>query len=328
MIQATATRLSGVVPRAQILIVTGSQYASLVSDQLPFLSEGQVILEPAGRNTAPAIGLAAIRTQQLNPNAVLALLHSDHVIPDQEAFQEALVCAAEVARSGHIVTLGIRPTCPHTGYGYIERGNPLSPIPPVCSQPVYSVVQFLEKPDWEVAEAFLAGGAHYWNAGIFVAPVDLLLAEYKRQLPELYSTLIEISRVLDGSLPDSEANSAFEELWKGVAAISFDHGIMEGADGVAVVPLDAGWSDVGSWEALEEVLPNTDANLVVSGNLVSIESSANIVSSQRALVALIGVHDLVVVDSGDALLIGRKDEMQRVKEVVDILASEGYESLL
>ena len=329
MIQATADRLNGLVPPAQILVVTGTQYASLIAQQLPYLSENQVILEPSGRNTAPAIGLAAIRARRLRPDAVLASLHSDHIIADQAAFQTALRCAAEAAQDGYIVTLGIRPTCPHTGYGYIHRAPEPSVVTPGCLLPVYPVARFLEKPSLDVAKSFVAGGAHYWNAGIFIARVDRLLAEYQRQLPELYGALHAIDELFDSDLAVDDMRASFENIWQGVSSISFDHGIMEDAERVAVVPLDAGWNDVGSWDALEEVLPiEIDSNYVVRGNLISIDSSHNIISSQGDIVALVGVDDLVVVNTGDALLVGRKDQMQRVREVVDILAKEGHAGLL
>lgn len=329
LIQATADRLNGAVPPSHVFVVTGAEYATLVSQQLPGLTDTQVILEPSGRNTAPAIGLAAFRTARMNPDAVLATLHSDHVIPGQKAFQAALRCAADVAQEGYIVTLGIRPTCPHTGYGYIERGQPLSTDSSSCPLPAYDVVQFLEKPSLSVAEEFLAGGAHYWNAGIFVARVERLLAEYKRQLPTLYRTLHDIAEIETGDLSAAAARAAFAESWHSISPISFDHGIMEGAEKVAVVPLDAGWNDVGSWDALEEVLPvDGSSNLVVRGNLISLDSKDNIVSSEAAVVALIGVDGIVVVDTGDALLVGRKDQMQRVREVVALLADAGYSHLL
>jgi mannose-1-phosphate guanylyltransferase len=329
LIQATAERLSGVIPHERLLVATGSQYASLVMEQLPYLSEQQLILEPAGRNTAPAIGLAAFRAHRLNPDAILALLHSDHIIPDEEAFRIALRCAANTAIHGHIVTLGIQPTSAHTGYGYIKRGAELNAPDSDCPLPVYSVGEFLEKPELEIAKQFLASGVHYWNAGIFVARVDRLLSEFEQQLPELFSILQQIDDLEASDLPSDEVSKAFEELWHAVSPISFDHGIMEHANRVAVVPLDAGWNDVGSWEALEDVLPiGDDENLVLRGKVVSIDSHNNIVSSDGPLVALIGIEDLVIIDTGDALLIGRKDGMQRVREVVDRLASEDDDGLL
>jgi mannose-1-phosphate guanylyltransferase len=159
MIQATADRLDGLVSPDRILVVTGDQYAQLAKQQLPFLSQRQLILEPAGRNTAPAIGLAAFRTRRMNPDAIIAVMPSDHVIPNHTAYRTALGCAVEVAQDGYIVTLGIQPTSPHTGYGYIERGQVLSSVSSSCLLHIYSVVQFLEKPNQETAESFVAGDA-------------------------------------------------------------------------------------------------------------------------------------------------------------------------
>ncbi|MFN2202575.1 MAG: mannose-1-phosphate guanylyltransferase [Caldilineaceae bacterium] len=329
LIQATVDRLDGVASPEQIVIVTGAQYGSLISQQLPFLAESQMILEPSGRNTAPAVGLAALYARRRNPNAILASLHSDHVIADTPAFQNALCCAAAVAKDGYIVTLGILPTSAHTGFGYIERGKALAMAPNDCTLPVYTVNRFLEKPSQEVAEEFFLGGAHYWNAGIFVARADRFLAEYKRQQPALYAALEAIDALEDRDLSSEVRRTSFVDAWHEVPSISIDHGIMERAADVAVIPLDAGWNDVGSWDALDEVLPATQrGNLVVRGKLIDLDSSNNIVSSDRALVALIGVHDMVVVDTGDAVLIGRKEEMQRVREIVDRLAEEGFSNLL
>ena len=329
LIQATVKRLDGVTSIENIIVVTGAQYASLIAQQLPFVDKSQVILEPSGRNTAPAVGLAAFRAKRRNPDAILASLHSDHVIPDTPAFQAALRCAAGVAQDGYIVTLGILPTSAHTGFGYIERGSALVLAPNTCQLPVYAVNRFLEKPRQEVAEEFFLGGAHYWNAGIFVARADRFLAEYKRQQPALYAALEAIDALEDLGLSSEESRASFLETWHDVPSISIDHGIMEGAAQVAVVPLDAGWNDVGSWDALDDVLPTTQrGNLVVQGKLIDIDSSNNIVSSGKAVVALIGVHDMVVIDTGDAVLIGRKEEMQRVREVVDRLADEGMSELL
>jgi len=330
MLQETVARLSGLVDPSRLYVITGAQYAALVADQLPHLALEQIILEPSGRNTAPAVGLAAAFLRHRDPDAILAILHSDHVITDVEAFQIALRRAADAAEAGHIVTLGIEPTLPHTGYGYIRRDSPLQIAGAEgVDLPIYTVAQFLEKPSAKVAQAFLAEGGYYWNGGIFVSRVSRLLAEYQWQLPDLYAGLQQIEMQLEKHADPGAVYNTVERVWQSFPTISIDHGIMERAVRVAVVPLDAGWNDVGSWDALTAVIePDESANYVVSGRVLTIESSENIIYSEKQMIAMIGVQDLVVIDAGDSLLIGHKGQMQRVKEIVDLLRAQGRTDLL
>lgn len=328
MLQSTVRRLEGLIPQNRILVATGAGYANLCRSQLTFLVDDQLVLEPSGKNTAPAVGLSAFRVHSQNPDAIIALMHSDHVIPNEPTFRTALQCAIEVAVEGYIVTLGIQPTSPHTGYGYIERGDRILKDSSHCPLPVYVVKQFLEKPNRTLAETFVKSGRYYWNGGIFIVRVDRLLEEYRKQLPDLYAALESID-TLNATLPPSDANlSKIETIWDAIHAISFDDGIMEGAEKVAVVPLDAGWNDVGSWNALADVLPvDENGNLLIRGSIVNLDSGNNIISVEKPI-ALIDVHDLVIIDTEDALLVGHRNNMQRVREVVDALAASGQESLL
>jgi mannose-1-phosphate guanylyltransferase len=194
LIQSTADRLQGLVPDDQLYVVVGESFAHLAVDQLPALAPHQIIIEPSGRNTAPAIGLACVHLHHRDPNAVVAFLPADHVIPDTAGFQAALRCAVDAAEAGHLVTLGITPSFAHTGYGYIKRGDTL---PIAAPQPIYTVERFLEKPNLATAESFLADGGYYWNGGIFISRADQMLAEIERQLPEVYSRLQTIRAALD-----------------------------------------------------------------------------------------------------------------------------------
>ncbi len=330
MLQETVARLTGLVDSSRLYVITGAQYAALVADQLPHLPLEQIILEPSGRNTAPAVGLAAAFLHHRDPDAILALLHSDHVITDVDAFQAALARAADAAEAGHIATLGIEPTSPHTGYGYIRRAAPLQITGSDRSAlPVYGVAQFLEKPSAKVAQAFLAEGGYYWNGGIFVSRVSRLLAEYQWQLPDIYAGLQQLEEQLDKHADPGAVYNTVERVWQSFPTISMDHGIMERAVRVAVVPLDAGWNDVGSWDALTAVIEaDESANYVVNGRVLTIDSSENIIYSDKQVIAMIGVQDLVVIDAGDCLLIGHKGQMQRVKEIVDLLRDQGRTDLL
>lgn len=327
MIQATADRLAGLVPGDRQYVITGVQYAALAAEQLPAMPAGQVIAEPNGRNTGPAIGLACLHLRLRDPDSVVAFLHSDHVIADVSRFQAALRRAEEAARHGYIVTLGIEPTHPHTGYGYIRRGEALPAA--ATDLPAYRVQQFLEKPNRSAAEAFLAEGGYSWNGGMFITHVNVMLGEIQRQQPQLFACLEEIDFSLRSDRPDAQKYAVLEAVWQRMPGISIDHGVMEGAEKVAVVPLDAGWSDVGSWDALAAVLQQDETNnYVAKGEVLTIDSQDNIVYCDKPMVVLIGVHNLVVVDSGDTLLVGDQKQMQRVKEVVDQLRAKGRSDLL
>lgn len=322
MIQETAQRLEGLVEGDKLFVVTGPAYVELVKEQLPQMPMHHVIVEPSGRNTAPAIGLAALHLRRKDPNAVMVILPADHVILHGDRFRAALRRAADVAQKGFIVTLGIEPTFAHTGYGYIKRGEQLSIVDGI---PAYRVERFLEKPNRTAAEQFLADGGYYWNGGIFVSRVDVMLNEFARQTPEIYERLQQIDAALD--TPD--AQKVLETVWQEMPSISIDYAIMEGAQKVAVVPLKAGWNDVGSWDALETVLEQDESgNRIARGEVLLLDSRDNIVYSDKRLVVLINVNNLVVVDTGDTLLIGDKGNMQRVKEVVEQLRAQGRTELL
>ncbi|HMN29163.1 MAG TPA: mannose-1-phosphate guanylyltransferase [Caldilineaceae bacterium] len=323
LIQATADRLSGLIDTGSIYVVTGAQFAEMTHTQLPELSDHQILVEPSGRNSAPAIGLACVHLAQRDPQAVAAFLPADHVIPDSTAFTSAVREAARVAQGGYLVTLGVTPTFPHTGYGYIKRqGDALDNS---GSLPVYRVERFLEKPNRTTAEYFLNEGGYYWNAGIFICRVDCMLAEIERQLPEVYQRLQQIQVALN----TSQAAAVLEQVWATMPNISIDYGVMERAERVAVAPLDAGWNDVGSWDALQAVLAqDMQNNVIVKGETLAIGSEGNIVYSDKYFVALIDVNDLVVVETDNALLIGHKTKMQRVREVVEELRNQGRTDLL
>ncbi len=327
MIQATFDRVVGLVQGDQSYVVTGERYAALSQTQLPEIPAENIIVEPSGRNTAPAIGLACVHLLQRDKDAVLAVLPADHVILDWAAFQAALRCAAEAANQGYLVTLGIEPTMAHTGYGYIQRSSAIVTDAAVDSSglPVYNVKRFAEKPNLATAEAFLAEGGYYWNGGIFIFRADVMMAEMARQLPELHAHLMEIA----GSLGTANAAAQLDHTWARVPSVSIDYGIMEGAEKVAMVPLQAGWNDVGSWDALQQVMePDEIGNYIANGRTLAVNSSGNIIYAGKKVVALIDVNDLVVVETEDALLLGNKHTMQKVKDVVEKLRASDLSHLL
>lgn len=323
MIQETVDRLAGVVDFENVYVVTGERYAELAAEQLPELPSANIIVEPYGRNTGPAIGLACAHLHLRDPEAVAAFLHADQAIPQVDQFQKTLARAFKAAQAEHLVTLGIEPTYPHTGFGYIRRAQEVDTVS-ANGLPVFHVDSFLEKPDRATAERFFQDGSYYWNGGMFICRVQRMMDEFQRQLPELYRAIVHIESLLG----DEGTSADIDTVWDKMPQISIDHGIMEGAKNLAVVPLNAGWNDVGSWDAIEAVRSvDSNGNCTASGETMSLQSRGSIVYSNK-LVALIGVEDLVVVETQDALLVGRKDQMQHVKKVVEQLKSEGRSEYL
>ena len=316
MLQATVKRVGALIPPEQVCILTIEAIAEQIADQLPQLPEKNIILEPIGRSTAPCVGLAALYID--NPDACMVVLPSDHVIQDQEGFLRTLQLAIEMARSGeNLVTFGIKPSGPETGFGYIQRAEQVR-------NQVYKVKQFTEKPDLETARYFVESGEYYWNSGMFVWKVSTLLTMIERYLPELHLGLMKIKAAI-GS-PDER--KVIAEVFQGLESVSIDYGIMEKAESTYVVPSDFGWNDVGSWAALPEVWDaNQDGN-VVKGQSIALESSGNIVYNDSGLTALIGVENLIVVKVGDTVLVCEKDRAQEVRNIVDKLEQRGMREYL
>ena len=315
MVQETVERLEPLVPPERVWVVTGGDHAEEIREQLPGVPEPQILVEPVGRNTAPAIGLAAHRLAREEPDATMIVLPADHHIRDAAGFRDVLARAVEVARSGdRLVTLGIEPTHPETGYGYIERGESIG-------AGAWRVARFTEKPDRERAQDFLASGRHSWNAGIFVWSVRTILAALARHLPEIDASLREITA----------AGGSAATVAKGYASIrgeSIDTGVLEKADNVAVVSADFGWDDIGSWTALMRLWPADARGNVSRGKVLTVDSGGNIVVAERGVVALVGVDDLVVVETGDAVLICSRERAQDIRLVVEELQRRGWKDTL
>lgn len=312
MLQETCDRIAPLVPSDHIFVITNEGYVQTVCEQLPDLPAGNVIGEPEGHGTAPAIGLGALHIQKRDPDAVMVSLHADHYIERAEDFRAAIKNAERVAQDGYLVTLGIRPRSPETGYGYIHRGELIKELP---GQPVYRVAQFLEKPDEATATQFVQSGEYYWNSGIFAWKISTLWEEYGRFQPALTKQLNKIGKALG----TSRANSTLQRVWETVPVETIDVGIMEKSQRVAVLPIDVGWSDVGSWATLLELLPaNRDANVVV-GEHVSVDTTSSLVYSPNRLIATVGLKDMIVVDTGDAILVCPKDRAQEVRHIVEAL---------
>ena len=314
MVQATVNRVLPIVSGEDIFVVTNREYSPMVKQQLPMLPECNIVEEPSAKSTAPCIGLAAMHMP--DPNLVMASLHADHFIADEEGFRQALLAAEEVAKEGYLVTLGIKPTKPETGYGYVQRGAELGQY---NNHTVYQAARFLEKPDLARAEEFLASGTYYWNSGIFIWQISTLLQAYSDYMPEFSRQLGQIKELLD-------TGEAIDSIWQNIHPRSIDVGIMEQAEKVAVVPVDIGWNDVGSWAAIHEI--NTaagtgqidkDNNVVLDAEHIGIDTRGSLIQGNDRLIATIGLEDVIVVDTGDAILVCAKDKAQDVRKVVSWL---------
>ena len=307
MLQDTVVRVFPIIHPENILVITGEHLYKPIIEQLPQLPPQNVILEPMGRNTAPCVGLAALYID--DPDACMVVLASDHVIRNKAEFQRILNIAIEVASQGeNLVTFGIKPKAPETGFGYIQRAEE-------CKPGVYKVRKFTEKPDLPTAKRFVDSGEYYWNSGMFVWKVSTLMAMIKRYLPNLYQGLMTIKPAIGA--PDEQ--QVIADVFDGLKGVSIDYGIMEKAETTYVVPGDFGWSDVGSWAALPDVWDTNIEENTTKGDVVTLDSHGNIVYNDTGLTALIGVEDLVVVKVQDTVLVCKKEQSQRVRDMVDEL---------
>jgi mannose-1-phosphate guanylyltransferase len=321
MFQHAVDRLAPLFPPERIFVVTNSALAQILAAQTPELPASNFIVEPAGRDSAPAAGLAAVQLLHRDPEAIMVMLTADHYIADVEQFRAALEAGGEMAADGTIVTLGIRPTHPATGFGYIEQGAAQTII---GGFRIYRSARFVEKPDLKTATRFLEGGRHTWNSGMFIWRADRLMAEFAAQQPALHDRLKAIAAALGA--PDADA--ALVEAWAAVPKISIDYGIMERAERVSVLPVDFGWADIGSWSALLEVLPGDASGNVVDGAFLAVDTQGCLVRSEGRLVAAIGLRNLVIVDTPDVLLVCPRDRTQDVRELVNRLAAQGRREYL
>ena len=317
MFQHSVERLNPVFTPERTFVVTAMEQVGTLLRQAPQLPGGNFIVEPLPRGTASAIGLAALFLRRRDPDATMAVLTADHYIVDDEAFKRVLSAAYQVAQQGFLVTLGIKPTFASTGFGYIERGEPLSDVQGLTA---YRVSAFREKPDTATAESFLADGLHTWNSGMFIWRVERILAEMQRQMPRFYDQLMQI----DATIGTDRESLVMSYVWPRVAAQTIDYGIMEGAQDVAVIPADIGWSDIGSWATLLDILPGDKAgNVVIDADHIGVDTTQTLVYGNNRLVATIGVSRLVVVDTDDVLLICSHDRAQDVKKIVEKLRTKG-----
>lgn len=319
MFQISVDRLKGLFPPERIFIVTTDDQARHLKALSPEIPSANYLIEPSPKNTASVVGLAAISLQKHDPAAVMAILTADHFIENIPQFHRVLRSAYEVAEQEFLVTLGIRPTYPATAYGYIQVGSQVGTFGDL---PVYSGLRFLEKPDAQKAKEFFDSGSYVWNSGMFVWKADQIIVEFARQTPGLYAGLQQISR----SWRTPGQDSVTRQVWETLQPISIDYAVMEGAENVTVIPVeDLGWSDVGSWDTLFELLqPDSQGNIIHEANFLGFDTKNTLVfgNNDERLVVTVGVEDLVVVDTGDVLLVCTRSHAQQIRQVVQTLKEQ------
>lgn len=303
-LKATLERVEPLVPRTHQLIVTSRAHAAAVREEVPDLPEENLLVEPIGRNTAPALGLASLHLERRGPDPVFMALPSDHAIPDEAPFRAALERAIGLARRGKTVVFGLAPNRPETGYGYLQQG-------PAVEAGLYQVRRFIEKPDRATAERFLKSGDYYWNSGVFVWRNDRFQRLFQRHLPDHWSRLSRLREVLG-----TEAYPrALEEVYQGIASISIDMGVLEKAEGTLMLLGEFRWEDVGTWAALARVLPADDSHNVVLGEHVGLETHNCVVYSAGRPIVTIGLDGLVIVETEAGVLVCPKERSQEVRQV-------------
>lgn len=322
LIAATLRRILPLLPPERVLIATGRHLVEASRSALPQIPAENFLAEPMARNTAACIGWAAATIRRRDPEALVMVLPADHHIEDEEAFRSVLLRAIQAAEKGAIATIGIEPTRPETGFGYIERGEDLG-------GGAYRVVRFIEKPPLQDAERYAQSGEHLWNGGMFFFRVNSILQEIGHNLPDLAQALEELDRAAEEGREGEILDDAFAKM----PSISIDHGVMEKAESLAVVPGSFGFSDIGSWQSAWELAKKDADGNAASGDDILIDARGNLIADLRHrrdghIVALVGIDNLVVVQTDDALLIMPKERSQDVRGVVEALKSRQKTELL
>ncbi|MEW6506212.1 MAG: mannose-1-phosphate guanylyltransferase [Bacteroidota bacterium] len=310
MIQDTVRRLDGFVKNENIFVITNKIQKLRVKEQIPQIPEENIIDEPFGKNTAACIGLASVIIKQKNPNAVTITLPSDHLIKDDELFRECLLVASNYAdKYKGLVTIGITPTRPETGYGYIQFDEDS------IEKNIYKVLTFAEKPNLETARRFLESGDFLWNSGIFIWRVDTIMNEINKYLPDLYDGITQIEASIN--TPDFEKTVV--QVYGQLKSISIDYGVMEKSNNVFLTKADFYWNDVGNWEAVYEISDKNEEGNAIIGDVYTQNTFSSYIFSPRKFAATIGVENLIVINTNEALLICHRNNAQDVRQIVDYL---------
>ncbi len=310
MIQLTVERISSLVELEDIYISTNKDYKKLVLEQLPGIPKENILCEPIGRNTAPCIGLGAMHIARKYEDAIMMVLPSDHLIKYNKMFINTLKDGCGIAEKGaNLVTIGITPDYPETGYGYIKFN------PDDTDGHAYAVERFVEKPGIEVAKEYLETEEYLWNSGMFMWKVSTILSNLQKFLPDMYTGLKRIQEAIG----TEEQEVVLEKVFPDFESVSIDYGIMEKAENIYILPGTFGWDDVGSWLAVGRIKKSNENGNVVDGNIITINSKNNIIQGGRKLIATIGIEDLIIVDTEDATLICEKNSAADIKKVLENL---------
>lgn len=323
LFEATVRRLEGLFPPEHILVVTVPDQVQKLQTQAPSIPAENYLIEPEPRGTASVVGLAAVAVQARDPQATMIVLPSDHFIRNRDLFHLLLRVATEVAASDYLVTLGISPTFPATSYGYIQNGEP---VPGQYVYPVYNVLHFKEKPGEEEARQMILSGDHSWNSGMFIWKTSRILEEIGLHMPDLSAGLKRLAEAWG----TAGQEKVLKSVWEHLQPVTIDYGIMEHAEKVAILPASGlGWSDIGNWDSLFDVLiPDGDGNIVFAGHHIPLETHNSLVygDGRDRLVVTIGVDDLIIVETDDVLLVCRRDQTQKVRQVVADLKNSDREN--
>lgn len=319
MIQLTVERISPIVDMSDVYIATNENYRELVKQQLPGIPEENILCEPVGRNTAPCIGLGAVHVSKKYDDAVMIVLPSDHLIKNNEIFVETFNEACNMAEKGdNLVTVGITPNYPETGYGYIKYDND-----GMCGN-ARPVVQFVEKPNLQKAQEYLLQGTYLWNSGMFVWKVSTILKCFDKYMEKTAKGLEVIKEAIGQPNQDDVLNEVFPQL----ESLSVDYGIMEKAENIYTIPGNFGWDDVGSWLAVGRIKENDKDGNVVNGNVIAIDTKNCVIEGQEKLIAAVGLTDIVIVDTKDATLVAAKESAGQIKQVLAKLREDGRNEYL
>ena len=322
MLAVTFDRLAGMVPPEQILLLTLNEHVAIVREELPALPAGNIFSEPVGRNTAPSLAVGAAMVRRMGGDVPMICCPADHVIRDYDAFRDVVGAAERVAAGRDVlITFGIKPRYAATGYGYIEAG-PGAEVQDGHS--FHRVVKFHEKPDEERAEEYISTGNFFWNSGIFMWRPSVFLAAWERCLPEGAEPLRRIADSLGGERGEEIVAAEYPRM----PATSVDYGILERIENTVVFPTELGWSDVGSWDALSEILSKDDSGNVGTRLIGTIDSSNNIIFNPNGVTAVIGVEDIIVVVDGGTVLVCKRGQSQRVRDLVEAIEKKGIDQFL
>ncbi len=329
MLEETVSRLHPFIPPPKIFIVTARSQIKKVRQALPDLPPQNFLVEPVGKNTAPCLGLAAFYLNQLSPEAIMVVLPADHYIGEQQKFLKTLQVAAEFAsKENFLVTLGLKPTAPETGYGYIQKGDLLKRMQGI---EIFKAQAFREKPSAKVALNYCRDGNYLWNSGMFVWRVGVFLKTLETYLPQLYQEMAVLPQIFG----TTQEKKVLPKIYARCPAISVDYGVMEKASNVAMIQAQFSWNDVGSWSALWEICPKDQRDNVCllkeedgRGKILALESSGCLIRAEKNLIALLGMKDTIVVEAGDSILVCPKDRAQEVRQVLAHLKERGWKNYL